>query len=209
MLPPPNHHIIHLPVTPAIAAEESLALNPSKISQQWLRTLEGCLANGGSQLSRVFHEDSWWRDMLGLDWEFNTIRGLSRIQTFVGKFQPRAKLSTFRLQEQGKGKPEIDTPMESLTWITGMFDFETRHGRGYGVFYLTQEETGSGWKAYSVYTCLQELKDFEEPLGPRRGEGTIYSMPGGFSGGTWIERLRRQVEFVNEDPTVLVIGAGE
>jgi hypothetical protein len=206
MLPPQDHHIIQLPVTPKITADN---LNPREIAWQWLSSLETHLAKGDSQLSEIFHENSWWRDMLSLDWEFHTIKGLSRIQNFVNQHQPEAQLSDLRLQDEGKAQPAFDSPIKGLTWLTSMFSFQTRNGRGSGVFYLTQAEEGGDWMAYSIYTCLQGLKDIEEPLGPRRVEGTIHSMPGGFGGGTWIERHQKQVEYVHEEPAVLVIGAGK
>lgn len=206
MLPPQDHHIIQLPVTPSIKTE---ALNPFKTAQKWLSALETQLAKDGSKLSEVFNEDSWWRDMLSLDWEFHTIKGLSRIQNFVGQHQPRVQLSNLRLQDGGKAQPAFENPVEGLTWLTSMFFFETSIGRGSGVFYLTQAGEGSDWKAYSVYTCLQELKDVEESVGPRRLEGTLDSMPGGIREGTWIERRQRQIEFADQEPTVLVIGSGK
>jgi hypothetical protein len=89
-----------------------------------------------------------------------------------------------------------------------MFFFETEFGRGAGFLRLTPDAEGT-WKAYVVYTSLQELKGFEEPLGPKRVYGTLDSMPGGPSKGNWFERRQRQVEFLDEEPQVLVIGAGE
>lgn len=202
----PQDHVIQLPSTPRISTDN---LNPSDIAKKWLSSLENCLTKGHPHLSEVFHEDSWWRDMLGLDWEFHTIKGLGRIEDFASQHQARAQLSNFRLQDGDAVQPAFDSPVEGLTWLTSVFSFETRSGRGSGVFYLTQAEEGSTWKAYSIYTSLQELKAIEEPLGSNRLEGTVDSMPGGISKGTWIERRQRQVEFVNEEPTVLVIGTGK
>lgn len=73
---------------------------------------------------------------------------------------------------------------------------------------LTQGDDGY-WKAYAMYTSLQGLRGAEEPLGKRRPEGTTESMSGGLAAGTWIERRERQKEFLDSEPTVLVVGAGE
>ena len=114
-----------------------------------------------------------------------------------------------RLQDSGPFQPKLEVVKKEtgFTWISSLFHFETRIGRGSGVLRLTQEKAGE-WKAYSVYTTLQELKGFEEPLGTKRPYGTIESMPGGFSGGTWAERRQRKLDFLDEEPQVLVIGAG-
>ncbi|OQE04932.1 hypothetical protein PENVUL_c028G04123 [Penicillium vulpinum] len=73
---------------------------------------------------------------------------------------------------------------------------------------LTQAENGV-WKAYTVYTSLQELSSSREPLGKRRAEGTTESMPGDLAGGTRIERRSRQKNFLDKEPATLVIGAGQ
>lgn len=200
-----NHYVIQLPVTPAPIQP----LEPREIAQQWITKLEAQLSNNNSsQLSELFHEESWWRDMLALDWDFHTVQNLTGIQQYISRNQPRAGLSAFRLQHKGKFQPKLDNPVEGLKWIYSMFFFETRIGRGSGVLRLTQNETGV-WKAYSVYTSLQELKSFEEPLGSRRAEGTIESIPGGVSQRNWLERRQRQVQFTDEEPTTLIVGAGE
>jgi hypothetical protein len=89
-----------------------------------------------------------------------------------------------------------------------MFFFESAVGTGTGMLRLTQSADGT-WRAYAVYTSLQELKDAREPLGKFRAEGTTESMPGGLAGGTWIERRDRQREFLDGEPTTLVVGAGK
>lgn len=146
--------------------------------------------------------------MLALEWDFHTVQNLGAIRDFVQRNQPQARLSNFRLQDKGKYQPTLETPIPGLmTWVVSMFFFETKVGRGTGMLRLTPTEDGA-WKAYIVYTSLQEFKGSEEPLGPRRAPGTKEAMPGGFSGGNWQERRDRQREFLDEEPAVLVVGAG-
>lgn len=210
-------HIITLPTTPAIDNhnDKDNNDNPTTIAQEWLSSLSTVLrTHDFARLPELFHADSWWRDHLALQWDLRTIRGCEHISSFLERYQPSAQLASFKLQDEGRFSPRIDEPEKEaglrLRWIVSMFFFETRVGRGAGVLRLTQEEgnSSSRWKAYAVYTSLQELKDFEEPLGPRRVYGTLDSMPGGSSGGTWLERRKRQVEFGDEEPQVLVVGAG-
>ncbi|RLL95775.1 hypothetical protein CFD26_105750 [Aspergillus turcosus] len=202
-----NHYVIQLPVTPITVG----ALSPRDIAQQWLTKLERAIQLGTSTppvkltLSELFHKDSWWRDMLALDWDFRTIHTVSEIEEYISRNQPRARLTAFRLQYEGRFQPKVEEPVEGLRWISSMFFFESRVGSGTGVLRLTQDEAGV-WKAYSLYTSLQELKGFEEPLGLRRPKGTIESMPGSLGQGNWLERRQRQFEFQNEEPTVLLVG---
>jgi hypothetical protein len=179
------------------------------IAQQWITDLEVLLRTSEfSNLSSLVHEESWWRDNLSLTWDLRTIQNLSGIQQFLTQHQPRAQLSAFRLQHEGKCQAKLESPAPGLTWISSMFFFETATGRGSGVIRLTQDSKGV-WKAYAIYTSLQELKNMEEPVGARRAYGTTETMPGGLAQGTWIERRKRQVLFNEEEPATLIVGAGE
>jgi hypothetical protein len=200
-----NHYIIQLPQTPLLHR----APEPRSIAQKWITEFEVLLRNNDfSKLPQLFHEDSWWRDLLCLTWDFHTIQNLSGITAFLSENQPRARLFGFRLQHEGKFQPRLEHPAPGLTWISTIFFFETSTGRGSGVFRLTQDKEGL-WKAYAIYTSLQELRGMEEPVGLRRVYGTTETMPGGLAGGTWIERRKRQILFDEEEPTALIVGAGK
>ncbi|KAI9372500.1 hypothetical protein BJX61DRAFT_533927 [Aspergillus egyptiacus] len=200
-----NRYIIQLPTTPTVyRAPDSRA-----IAQRWITELEALLRSSDfSKVSQLFHEESWWRDLLCLSWDIRTIQNLSGIRDFITKNQPRAQLSHFRLQHEGKCQPKLESPAPGLTWISSMFFFESAIGRGSGVLRLTQNSEGA-WKAYAINTSLQELKNMEEPLGTRRAHGMTETMPGGLSRGTWIERRKRQMLFDEEEPTALIVGAGQ
>lgn len=207
-MPPARHdHIIQLPQT----APVNSAPDVRKVAQEWLNKLEAILTAGEpSRLDAVFHKDSWWRDILALQWDFRTIRGRERVEEFLRQNQQLVQLSSLRLQDTGHFQPKLEVVKKDtgFAWICSLFHFETRFGRGSGVLRLTLEKPGV-WKAFAVYTTLQELKGFEEPLGTRRVYGTLDSMPGGVAGGTWRERRQRQLDFVDEEPQVLLIGAGK
>lgn len=199
-----NQYVVRLPVTP----EAPRFVEPRQVAQQWLNNLQALLAVGDyAKVPSLFHEQSWWRDMLVLDWNMRTIQNSDQIKSYLSENQPRVQLSSFRLQHEGKFQPKLEKPRENLNWISSMFFFETRVGQGSGVLRLTMDETGT-WKAYAIYTSLQELKPFKEPLGVNRVDGTIESMPDGIAGGNWVERRKKQVEFKDEDPTALIIGVG-
>ncbi|BCR86265.1 putative flavin-binding monooxygenase [Aspergillus chevalieri] len=200
-----NHYIIQLPSTP----EAPRFVDPRGVAQQWLNNLQTLLAIGDyAKVPELFHEQSWWRDMLALDWDLHTVQNADRIKDFLSRNQPRFQLSSFRLQHQGRFQPKLENPRGDLNWISSMFFFESRVGNGTGFLRLTVNEAGQ-WKAYAVYTSLQELKQIKEPLGVNRAEGTIETMPGGLSKGNWIERRKRQVEFLDEEPATLIVGAGQ
>ncbi|KAF9889709.1 hypothetical protein FE257_007015 [Aspergillus nanangensis] len=206
-----DQYVIQLPSTPSA----TWTVNPRALAQQWLSKLDALLTRSSGDndndldLTSLFHEECWWRDMLALDWDLRTLHTRPNISAYLRRNQPRAALSAFRLQHTGKFQPKLESPVEGLNWVSSMFFFESRAGRGEGVLRLTQDEATGEWKAYSVYTALQELKGAEEPLGPKRWEGTIESMPGGLGKGNWLERRKREKEFLDEEPVTLVIGAGQ
>ncbi|CEO58975.1 hypothetical protein PMG11_03667 [Penicillium brasilianum] len=199
-----NPHIISLPKTTISAPPDSRA-----VIQQWLVALESALSKPATlQIGSLFHEESWWRDMLALDWDMRTLHRAAEISEFIGAHQSKARLSSFRLQEQGNFQPHWEQAVEGLSWVSSMFFFKTAFGSGTGMVRLTQGDDGC-WKAYAMYTSLQELNGSEESLGKKRPQGTTESMPGGLAGGTWIERRERQKEFLDAEPMVLVVGAGQ
>ncbi|KAI5986919.1 hypothetical protein EDD15DRAFT_2471062 [Pisolithus albus] len=86
---------------------------------------------------------------------------------------------------------------EDLGWIPAFFEFGTIVGHASGIFRLVPLADGS-WKAHTVYTSLESLKGFPEKTEfPRNHEMNC---------GTCSER--REQEFVEEEPTVIVIGGG-
>lgn len=199
-------HIYTLPKTAPVDSP----VDAHKIAQEWLSKLENILSSGDfSRASEVFHEESWYRDMIALQWDFRTLHGREKIEDFLSEHQPKAALSGLHLQESGHFAPKLEDVKKDigLSWVSSLFHFNTRLGKGSGVLRLTQEKTGE-WKAFALYTVLQELTGFEERLGERRVYGTIDSMPGSFSRGTWFERRERQLNFLDEEPQVLIIGAG-
>ncbi|KAJ5793806.1 hypothetical protein N7457_000405 [Penicillium paradoxum] len=199
-----NPHIIQLP-----KATVHAPCDPQTIARRWLTSLETQLSCPETlNLNDLFHAESWWRDMLALDWDMRTVHTAAEIQDFLSKQQPQARLSKFRLQDTGKFQPRLEQVADGLSWVSSMLFFETAVGTGSGMLRLTQTEDGA-WKAYAMYTSLQELIVAQEALGKRRAEGTTESMPGGLAGGTWIERRNRQREFLDEEPTALVVGAGQ
>jgi hypothetical protein len=88
--------------------------------------------------------------------------------------------------------------------IFAFFRFETNLGRGRGIVNLTPADTsGTHWKAFTIYTCLQELKGHEERVMNRRPRGVE-------NGETknWLDKRKEIETMENGEPTVIVIGAG-
>jgi hypothetical protein len=208
------NHVISLPKPPCVSSLGK-PVDPQAVAQQWLSSLEAALSSPSitnDQIDNLFHSDSYWRDHVALQWDFRTIQSASKITSFLQEFQPVCQLSKLSLQAEGKYVPHINTPEKGapgIDFVASMFHFETKFGKGSGILRLTLDDSGTQWKAYVVYTSLQELKGAEEPLGPKRVYGTLDSMPNGSAGGTWKERREKTLKLEGgQQPTVLIIGAG-
>jgi hypothetical protein len=145
--------------------------------------------------------------MLALSWDFRTIHGLEKISGYLSENVTHTTPHNLKLRTTEKFAPSFKSPTEGITWLESMFDFETRVGSGSGMLRLVQDSDGI-WKGCMMYTALQELSDFKENIGPRRAHGGNNSLMGGAMKGNWLERRQRQVEFIDEEPTVLIVGAG-
>lgn len=186
-----------LPTLPSLNATVPEDVDVQEVASLWLKAFaEAIESNTLECLKCLFVEDSWWRDMLALTWDFRTFRGLSTIITFlrdrVGITRPKA----FKL------RPEhvvLERSGEDLAWIRVVFDFETEIGLVFGLLRLVPTSSGE-WKGYSAYTNLDDLKDFPEKTGTLRNPQPNH--------GYWEDERRREREFESLDPTVLVIGAG-
>ena len=202
-------HTINLPkFGKAVTLEDYAAPNPQAIAQKWISKLESMLASKDmSRLSSIMHNDCWWRDMLAFEWDFRTIRGLGKLSDYMGKNIEATQLSNFRLHPSGKFAPSLARPVDDLEWIESMFDFETNKGQGSGMLRIVQGPDGI-WKGYMLYTVLKALKGVEERAGSRRPHGGNNSLLGGPIKGNWLDRRQRQLEFLDEEPQVLIIGAG-
>jgi hypothetical protein len=191
-------------------APATATLSPVAIAQKWITSFESALLSGEvAGFAKVLHQDCWWRDMLALSWDLRTVHGLPNVTSYLSDNLSHTTPHNLRLQETGKFVPAFGTPIEGLEWVESMFDFDTKVGRGSGMLRLVQGADGI-WKGQMIYTALQELKGFEDKAGMRRPHGGNESLIGSAATkGNWLDRRARQLEFLDEEPTVLIVGAGQ
>ena len=140
-------------------------------------------------------EDSFWRDALVLTWNLRTFDGPTKIKRFLVDRLKAAKITNLKL-----GHPSFVDNSPVNVWIQSAFTFDVGdYGLGTGVLRLVPTSTGE-WKGYTIYTSLSGLKDHPEQLGEHRNQ-----LP---NHGKWLEQRQREVEFIDEEPHVLVVGGG-
>ncbi|CCM06537.1 uncharacterized protein FIBRA_08811 [Fibroporia radiculosa] len=171
-------------------------LDAQSVATEWIHTFSQHIsANNIVGIVSLFAEDGWWRDLLALTWDFRTFHGVVKIKKFLEDQLPVMKPSPFKLKDASLLQPYSD-----LAWLVGSFDFETEVGIGSGIFRLVPTSSGT-WKAYTMFTNLEDLKGFPEKVGSLRNP-----LP---NHGKWTSERERERSMVDGDPAVLIIGGGQ
>jgi cation diffusion facilitator CzcD-associated flavoprotein CzcO len=179
----------------------------SVAADTWLAQFEEALAKSDATLLRqLFHPDSYWRDVLALSWNIQTLNGRDAILKSLPPLARSMAPSGFAVAP-GRAAPR-KVMRAGTNAIEAIFNFETSVGRGNGVLRLIPDENdGNRLKAWTLLTELVELKGFEEQLGVTRPRGNAYSRD--FRGPNWLDLRKASAEYADRDPTVLVIGGGQ
>src|ERR1700723_810095 len=179
----------------------------STATENWLAQFETALSGPDDLLLKtLFHPDSYWRDVLALSWNIQTVNGADAILKELKAHAGRAAPGGFAID------PDRAPPRRVMRAVTNaieaIFKFETAQGRGDGIIRLIPDAgDGNRLKAWTLLTALEELKGFEEQQGISRPRGQSYSRD--FRGPNWLDLRKAAAEYADHDPTVLVIGGGQ
>ena len=178
----------------------------STAAGNWLAQFESALTTSDEiQLRSLFHSDSYWRDVLALSWNIQTINGADAILKELKARAISVSPGRFRID------PDRAAPRKVMragaTAIESIFKFDTAEGRGSGILRLTPDAGDVRMKAWTLLTALDELKGFEEQLGTSRPRGQSYSRD--FRGPNWLDLRKAAAEYADRDPDVLVVGGGQ
>ncbi|KAF5371656.1 hypothetical protein D9758_003551 [Tetrapyrgos nigripes] len=186
-------------------------------------------------VTSLFHTECYWRDILALTWDFRSFTGPSQIRQFLTDRLEQAKLGNLNLQSPEY--ISVQFPYPDIAWIQFMFSFRIGDvGIGSGIgrlipvpVYITgpipsntvngsdldssaSESTSNSnknmnieWKCHCLFTHLEDLQSFPEKIGALRNRQLAH----GLGGSSWIAQRRREIEFVDEDPKVVVVGGSQ
>ncbi|KAE8452527.1 hypothetical protein EG329_000430 [Mollisiaceae sp. DMI_Dod_QoI] len=161
-----------------------------------------------TRFASLMGSTSYWRDHLGLsDTKFSTLFGAKEILTFIQESGEECNITKFAL-EKGK-EPSVANvdPKGTVKCLQAHITFETKHGLGRGVIRLLRDvENDDEWRIYTLYTTLYDLKKTPFLTGDTRPES---AKPDGVPETlNWQEYRAEKKEFRDQDPTVLIVGAG-
>jgi hypothetical protein len=165
----------------------------SVAADNWLAQFEEALGKpDGALLSQLFHPDSYWRDVLALSWNIQTLNGADAILKALPPLARDMTPSGFAI-DPGRAAPR-KVMRAGTNAIEAIFKFETRVGRGSGIIRLIPDvDDGNRLKAWTLLTELGELKGFEEQLGVNRPRGNAYSRD--FRGPNWLDLRNASTAF--------------
>jgi cation diffusion facilitator CzcD-associated flavoprotein CzcO len=176
-------------------------------AENWLARFEQALAKPDDHLLKpLFNPESYWRDVLALTWNLQTVNGadaiISELKAHAGSTSPNG----FKI-DPDRAAPRHVTRAGTRT-VEAIFKFETTQGRGSGILRLIPDATdGNRLKAWTLLTALDELKGFEEQQGVSRPRGQSYSRD--FRGPNWLDLRKASAAYADRDPDVLVVGGGQ
>ncbi|KAG2073996.1 FAD/NAD(P)-binding domain-containing protein [Suillus decipiens] len=186
-----------LPTLDRLGVTDPFNVSSSEVATEWLNAFSAAISqNDTAAVVDLFLDDGFWKDVIALTWDLRTFEGRKDIKRLLDARLAATGLHELCLSQESLKEPVLQKVYDDLVWLRFCFGFSTKHGKGTAVVYLVPLPD-SKWKAYSLLTCLDSLTDFPQKVGPLRN---------GRSGSE--EKRREETEFSNNDPTVLVIGAG-
>ncbi|KAF9461716.1 hypothetical protein BDZ94DRAFT_1263163 [Collybia nuda] len=173
-------------------------LDVKRVAFEWFEEFSSSIrANDAQGVSNLFLADSFWRDILAFTWDVRTFLGSEIAQFLIDRLR-LTNATAFSIRDDEY--LVLQRPYPDLAWISFMFDFETDVGFASGIGRIVPT-SGGQWKAHCMFTNLENLKGYPEMLGPLRNQAPNH--------GKWEADRKREVEFIDADPVVLVVGAGQ
>src|SRR5271169_5700064 len=100
-------------------------------AENWLAQFESAVRSRDVRpLKRLFHPDSYWRDVLALSWNLQTINGADAVLKELPLLADRTEPSHFRIDPDRAAPGRVRRA--GTDTIEAIFKFETTLGRGSG-----------------------------------------------------------------------------
>jgi cation diffusion facilitator CzcD-associated flavoprotein CzcO len=179
---------------------------PIQLAQDWVGRLDAAFTSGNpARFRALFTADGYWKDILAFTGGYRTFAGWEQLETAwlanVGRVGPSSahvaagRTPPRRVRRSGRAVVEV------------YVDFETLHGHGTAFVRIIDDESADRGQAWILLTTLQSLRGHEERLGPLRPTGIEYSH--NFAGDNWLDKRIAEQRFIDRDPEVVIVGAGQ
>lgn len=170
------------------------------VAAEWLARFERAAAEADFEaLAGLFVDDCWWRDMLCINPDFTTARGMSQIRA---KYRERLPAAGFHSVALAPDPPVALADGKLTVFLTLMT--AVAHGRGV----LRLVEDNGEWRAWTLLTVMQGLIGYAEQRTSIHDASSDTYNQASRRRETWPQMRERQREFADTEPAVVVVGAG-
>lgn len=185
-----------------------------KVVTGWLSAFEAALtARDQDALAGLFQEESYWRDQVALTWDIRQAHGRSQVVNALISARDKNPPTDFELAANHPAPAHASVLGRDV--VEAYFRFELPHGSGEGFLRLVRDpQTPTGMLCYMIGTDIHGLDGVTETLGNRvtrertRPIFPIHGYNPMRQGQHFGEYSKEKMAFEDNDPDVLVIGAG-
>lgn len=143
---------------PAVKSNESAKLgfrsdvDPGEVASNWILTFNESIISNRAKIRTLFAEESCWRDLLCLSWDFRTLQGPGKIGDFATNI---VNASTLQIDDSKDYKKPQIVDLGGVKVVQTFLKVETTVGRGEGLVRLVKGGKGNDWKAFTLFTVLK------------------------------------------------------
>jgi len=190
---------------------DTASSDPREVANAWVSSFNNLVESGGVDVSSLFLQDSYWRDLLCLSWDFHTLHGPGKIEALIKKQSRKWRIKFLKVDESSDFRNPKVSSIDFKGAVKGIQSFltvDTDVGKGRGLVRLVQDqEDKMKWKAFTLFTTLEELTGFEALVDERRPTGLEHVKSGPKN---WSEMRYVEENFSGDrDPAVVIVGTGD
>jgi cation diffusion facilitator CzcD-associated flavoprotein CzcO len=182
----------------------------SAVVNSWLDRFSGAIVGKSNEqvindLAELFQEDSYWRDALALSWRLQTVTHNQSICSALRDLT--ADIAITDLQLDIAATPPRIVSRAGTDAIEAFVQFQTDVAHCRGILRLTPDaQEPDIWRAWTLFTAMDQLIGFEEQINRSRPRGQSYSRD--FRGPNWQDKRVSAASYDSHHPDVLVVGGG-
>ncbi|PPQ68535.1 hypothetical protein CVT25_005457 [Psilocybe cyanescens] len=170
----------------------------TKIAKDWFDAFSAfAQVQDVTGMEGLLCDDALWRDVYALTWDIRTFDGLTHIRPFLNTQLQAMTMHSFNWRNFVR----VQKPYPDLAWLVVMFGFETNVGLCSVIARLVPTGTGE-WKAYTVFTNLENLRGFPELICRSRQQARV-------AASVWRDQREEESRFAESNPSVLIVGGGQ
>ncbi|TQW00999.1 flavin-binding monooxygenase [Cordyceps javanica] len=134
------------------------AISPAAVAETWLSDLvESIAAKDARTFASLFFTESWWRDSVGFSWTITSKNGPAAISDLILGSEARLEHASV-ISAVPALAPQV-VEIGPLTMVQFGYAFTTQYGRGRGIVRLGNGDGPDSWKAWTVSSQLDALRE--------------------------------------------------